>query len=103
MGEDRIYETDDGGAPFRFNDNVARVFPDMLKRSIPGYPASIEAIGALLQGQTESIREAAELMQGVSGRTASNEEAGARMSEATRELVSQAEALHRDVERFTIE
>lgn len=47
MGEDRIYETDDGGEPFRFNDNVAAVFPDMLQRSIPGYAASIEAIGSL--------------------------------------------------------
>ena len=47
MGEDRIYETDDGGEPFRFNGNVAAVFPDMLQRSIPGYAASIEAIGSL--------------------------------------------------------
>lgn len=47
MGEDRIYETEDGSAPFRFNDNVAAVFPDMLRRSIPGYAASIEAIGSL--------------------------------------------------------
>jgi len=47
LGEDRIYETDDGGAPFRFNDNVAAVFPDMLRRSIPGYTASLEAIGSL--------------------------------------------------------
>jgi tRNA (cmo5U34)-methyltransferase len=47
LGEDRIYETDDGGEPFRFNDNVAAVFPDMLQRSIPGYAASIEAIGSL--------------------------------------------------------
>ena len=47
MGEDRIYETDDRGAPFRFNDNVAAVFPDMLRRSIPGYAATLEAIGSL--------------------------------------------------------
>ncbi len=47
MSEDRIYTTDDGGEPFRFNENVARVFPDMLQRSIPGYAASIEAIGSL--------------------------------------------------------
>ncbi len=47
MSEDRIYTTDDGGEPFRFNENVARVFPDMLRRSIPGYAASIEAIGSL--------------------------------------------------------
>lgn len=47
MADDRIYETDSGTEPFRFNDNVAAVFPDMLKRSIPGYEASIEAIGSL--------------------------------------------------------
>ena len=47
MAEDRIYTTDDGDEPFRFNWNVARVFPDMLRRSIPGYAASIEAIGSL--------------------------------------------------------
>lgn len=47
MTEDRIYETDDGTEPFRFNEKVARVFPDMLQRSIPGYAASIEAIGSL--------------------------------------------------------
>lgn len=48
MNDDRIYATDDAGnAPFRFNEDVARVFPDMLRRSIPGYAASIEAIGSL--------------------------------------------------------
>ncbi len=35
------------GEPFRFNAAVADVFPDMLKRSIPGYQASLEAIGSL--------------------------------------------------------
>jgi len=47
MKDDSIYKTEDGSEPFRFNENVARVFPDMLKRSIPGYAASIEAIGSL--------------------------------------------------------
>ena len=47
MGEDRIFETDSGTAPFRFDEKVARVFPDMLRRSIPGYAATIEAIGSL--------------------------------------------------------
>ena len=47
MTDDKIYQSENGSEPFRFNDNVARVFPDMLKRSIPGYAASIEAIGAL--------------------------------------------------------
>ena len=47
MTDDKIYQTEDGSEPFRFNEGVARVFPDMLKRSIPGYAASIEAIGSL--------------------------------------------------------
>ncbi len=48
MNEDTIYIDEKcGGEPFRFDDSVARVFPDMLKRSIPGYAASIEAIGSL--------------------------------------------------------
>jgi tRNA (cmo5U34)-methyltransferase len=47
MSEDRIFKTEDGSEPFRFNETVARVFPDMLRRSIPGYAASIEAIGSL--------------------------------------------------------
>jgi tRNA (cmo5U34)-methyltransferase len=48
MSKDRIYATDqDDDEPFRFNKSVADVFPDMLRRSIPGYAASIEAIGSL--------------------------------------------------------
>ncbi|MDH3275907.1 MAG: carboxy-S-adenosyl-L-methionine synthase CmoA [Gammaproteobacteria bacterium] len=47
MSEDTIYKADPGSEPFRFDDKVARVFPDMLRRSIPGYAASIEAIGSL--------------------------------------------------------
>ena len=52
MSEDRIYTIAGNGEsgeiePFRFNDEVAAVFPDMLRRSIPGYAASLEAIGSL--------------------------------------------------------
>ncbi len=32
---------------FAFNEDVARVFPDMIKRSVPGYPAIVENIGVL--------------------------------------------------------
>ncbi len=32
---------------FEFNEAVARVFPDMLRRSIPGYAETLAAIGAL--------------------------------------------------------
>ena len=47
MADDEIYKNEDGSEPFRFNDRVAKVFPDMLRRSIPGYEASLEAIGSL--------------------------------------------------------
>ena len=48
MSKDEIYASDDADPrPFEFNEDVARVFPDMLRRSIPGYDASIEAIGWL--------------------------------------------------------
>ena len=48
MNEDKLYIDEKAGdEPFRFDDSVARVFPDMLRRSIPGYEASIEAIGSL--------------------------------------------------------
>jgi tRNA (cmo5U34)-methyltransferase len=48
MAQDRIYADENfSDEPFRFDDAVARVFPDMLRRSIPGYAASLEAIGSL--------------------------------------------------------
>ena len=34
-------------ADFSFDENVASVFPDMIARSIPGYPLMIENIGRL--------------------------------------------------------
>jgi tRNA (cmo5U34)-methyltransferase len=48
MTEDKIYASNlPGDEPFCFDDEVAAVFPDMLRRSIPGYAASLEAIGSL--------------------------------------------------------
>jgi tRNA (cmo5U34)-methyltransferase len=48
MSKDEIYaHSESGDQPFRFNTAVAEVFPDMLRRSIPGYAASIEAISSL--------------------------------------------------------
>ena len=32
---------------FTFNEAVVRVFPDMIKRSVPGYPTIVENIGVL--------------------------------------------------------
>ena len=46
--KDTIYAADDTGtSSFEFDTAVAEVFPDMLRRSIPGYAASIQAIGTL--------------------------------------------------------
>ena len=36
-------------ADFSFDANVAEVFPDMIARSIPGYPLMIENIGRIAQ------------------------------------------------------
>ena len=47
MAKDTVYKAQDPNEPFRFNAEVAAVFPDMLRRSIPGYEASLEAIGSL--------------------------------------------------------
>ena len=48
MPKDEIYaQNRTGNEPFRFDETVARVFPDMLRRSIPGYETSLEAIGSL--------------------------------------------------------
>ena len=47
MTTDKIYQQNSDEKPFRFNEDVAKVFPDMLQRSIPGYAATIEAIGSL--------------------------------------------------------
>lgn len=32
---------------FTFNEDVVRVFPDMIKRSVPGYPTIIENVGVI--------------------------------------------------------
>lgn len=45
---DRLFAQPLGQVPdFVFNEDVARVFPDMIKRSVPGYPTIVENIGAL--------------------------------------------------------
>ena len=47
---DRIFaEIIEKPADFVFDDRVAAVFPDMLKRSIPGYPAIINMIETLTE------------------------------------------------------
>ena len=48
MTTDDLYaEKTAASGSFEFDEAVAGVFPDMLRRSIPGYAATIRAIGAL--------------------------------------------------------
>ncbi|TBW56856.1 carboxy-S-adenosyl-L-methionine synthase CmoA [Marinobacter halodurans] len=45
---DRIYtDTTSEGGDFRFDAAVARVFPDMIRRSVPGYTTLIPMIGII--------------------------------------------------------
>ncbi len=45
---DRLFAAPLAEVPdFVFNEDVARVFPDMIKRSVPGYPTIVENIGVL--------------------------------------------------------
>jgi len=45
---DRIYATPhDAVAPFRFDAAVAQVFPDMIRRSVPGYATMVEMTGVI--------------------------------------------------------
>jgi tRNA (cmo5U34)-methyltransferase len=47
-GKDSIYANPISGlAAFSFDDEVARVFPDMIKRSVPGYTTIIAMTGLL--------------------------------------------------------
>jgi tRNA (cmo5U34)-methyltransferase len=48
--EDRIYaQPHDRLVDFEFNEGVARVFPDMIRRSVPGYGTLITLIGLLAE------------------------------------------------------
>lgn len=45
---DQVYaEHSNAGSDFRFDDAVARVFPDMIRRSVPGYTTIIPMIGVI--------------------------------------------------------
>ncbi|KAA3663313.1 MAG: carboxy-S-adenosyl-L-methionine synthase CmoA [Chloroflexi bacterium] len=45
---DNIYTTPkDEVAPFRFDENVVQVFPDMINRSVPGYELTLPLIGLI--------------------------------------------------------
>jgi len=44
---DNIYAQKQSANPFQFDEKVAAVFPDMIKRSVPGYAEVIHHIGLL--------------------------------------------------------
>jgi len=45
---DTLYHQQDApAASFEFNEAVARVFPDMIARSVPGYAATLRLIGSI--------------------------------------------------------
>ena len=47
-GKDAIYSSPLGQvSDFRFDENVAEVFPDMIQRSVPGYSTIVDAIGQM--------------------------------------------------------
>ncbi|MGB0496056.1 MAG: carboxy-S-adenosyl-L-methionine synthase CmoA [Kangiellaceae bacterium] len=47
FNNDNIYKTNRKNSPFRFNEQVASVFPDMIGRSVPGYFEVIKMIEEL--------------------------------------------------------
>ncbi len=63
---------------------------------------AVEEINRVLQEQSGACRQATELLETVSERTGSNEEAARRLEEVMRELLRQAEALREEVRRFRI-
>jgi tRNA (cmo5U34)-methyltransferase len=44
QAQDRLFASEQEAGEFRFNSAVARVFPDMIKRSVPGYTTIIPMI-----------------------------------------------------------
>ena len=44
---DRLFASPQPPADFTFNEDVVRVFPDMIKRSVPGYPTIVENLGVI--------------------------------------------------------
>ena len=52
---DRIFlGVEPGAGEFRFDERVAKVFPDMLRRSIPGYPTLLQMIGVMAAQYAQS-------------------------------------------------
>lgn len=52
--KDRLFLNEEAPQEFRFDEAVARVFPDMLRRSIPGYSALLHMIGVLARDTVQA-------------------------------------------------
>ncbi|MEP4466804.1 MAG: carboxy-S-adenosyl-L-methionine synthase CmoA, partial [Marinobacter alexandrii] len=46
---DRLFATERRPEDFRFDASVARVFPDMIRRSVPGYTTIIPMIEVITE------------------------------------------------------
>ena len=46
---DRLFATERNPEDFRFDASVARVFPDMIRRSVPGYTTIIPMIEVITE------------------------------------------------------
>ncbi len=49
QGPDRLFAVQQEAGEFRFDAAVARVFPDMIRRSVPGYTTIIPMIGVITE------------------------------------------------------
>ncbi len=49
MNQDKLFDTPQQVVDFAFDDAVADVFPDMIRRSVPGYETVISLLGVLAQ------------------------------------------------------
>ncbi len=47
--KDTLYAREQAVVDFTFDEKVVSVFPDMIKRSVPGYPTIIKMIGSLAE------------------------------------------------------
>ena len=49
MSEDTIYSRQQNVVDFVFDENVANVFSDMIRRSVPGYESIITMLGVFAE------------------------------------------------------
>ncbi|MDP0489427.1 MAG: carboxy-S-adenosyl-L-methionine synthase CmoA [Verrucomicrobiota bacterium JB023] len=104
--KDEIYRSEAGGR-FEFSPDVARVFEDMIRRSVPGYGLTLTAVQALAGMECEAGDEVYDLgcslgacmqaaWQGVRGRrvTIHGIDSSPAMVDRAREMLAGKEGLH---------